>query len=96
MECPVNLNELKVGQSVVSGAFFDGEEASALKKKINKASGSAIELLFNLEIELNKLHKGEGKNFDKGLGDLRKQLRSAMEALEAHKLWGFVDEMYKV
>ena len=88
----MNLNNMKVGESVVAG---DNAEASELKKKINKVTGNAIEALYNLEIELNNLHKGEGKHFDKGLGDLRKQLRTAMDDLAAHKLWGFVDEMYK-
>jgi len=88
----MNLKDLKVGQTVVAN---ENDEASELKNKVIKELHPAIVALDKLHNELNNMHKGAGKNYDKGLGALRKQLRDAMDLLRSYDLFPHIDEMFK-
>ena len=88
----MNLKDLKVGQTVVAE---ENHEAAALKNLVIKGTHPAVVALDKLHNELNNMHKGESKNYDKGLGDLRKQIRDAMDLLRSYDLFPHIEEMFK-
>jgi hypothetical protein len=72
----------------------DNPEAKKMKQLVMNKLGPAVKTIFNLEIELNKMHKGHGRAFDNNLGEIRKNLRSALDLIGTHRLFDLIDRMY--